>query len=145
MVRFVARCRVDCANCAICFGLRHYCVNTDRLIIIVVLGVVRVKHSRLIGVPWRRAFSGHNGTLNETRFWRTDSHSGNTCFQTRRAGWPIPSFYSSETSCSVHSFVIVLIEVTVIVTGEGTRSARKSELVLNEGASLPVTSTCCPR
>jgi hypothetical protein len=57
----------------------------------------------------------------------------------------MPSFYLSDTSCSVHSFVIVLIEVTVIVTGEGTRPAKKSELVLNEGDFLPVTSTCCPR
>jgi hypothetical protein len=41
---------------------------------------------------------------------------------------------------------MVLIEVMVNVTEAGEPIlAEVSELVLNEGDSFPVTSTCCPR
>ena len=50
------------------------------------------------------------------------------------------------TWCAMHSFAIVLIEVTVIVTEAGEPNlAKASELVLSEGDSVPVTSTRCPR
>src|SRR5579864_140721 len=54
--------------------------------------------------------------------------------------------YLSEMRCSVHSFVIVLIEVAVSVSDEGAPPLPvESELVLSEGDVFPVTSTCCPR
>jgi hypothetical protein len=41
---------------------------------------------------------------------------------------------------------MVVIDVMVNVTGEGEPLlAEVSELVLIEGDSFPVTSTCCPR
>ena len=46
----------------------------------------------------------------------------------------------------MHCLAIVLIEVMVNVTDEGGPSlANASELVLKNGDSAPVTSTCCPR
>jgi hypothetical protein len=44
-----------------------------------------------------------------------------------------------------HSFAIVLIEVMVKATDAGPVLAGVEELVLSEGDSFPVTSTCCPR
>jgi hypothetical protein len=44
-----------------------------------------------------------------------------------------------------HSFAIVLIEVMVKATDAGPVLAGVEELVLSEGDSFPVISTCCPR
>jgi hypothetical protein len=53
---------------------------------------------------------------------------------------------ASGTYCAEHSFAIVVIDVTVRVTGEGDPAlAEESELVLIDGDSVPLTSTCCPR
>ena len=61
-------------------------------------------------------------------------------------GAKIPLFSAQlETNYSVHSFAMVLIEVTVSVTDEGARPSKESELVRNEGDVVPVTCTCCPR
>ena len=54
--------------------------------------------------------------------------------------------YCLEICCAGHSFSMVLIEVMVNVTEDGEPVlAKASELVLIEGDSFPVTSTCCPR
>ena len=46
----------------------------------------------------------------------------------------------------MHSLPIVAIEVIVNVTGDGEPAlAEVSELVLIDGDSVPVISTCCPR
>jgi hypothetical protein len=44
-----------------------------------------------------------------------------------------------------HSFSIVLIEVMIKATEAGPVLAEELELILSEGDSFPVASTCCPR
>lgn len=51
-----------------------------------------------------------------------------------------------RTQRAKHSFWMVLIEVMVNVSEAGEPIlAKASELVLIEGDSVPVTSTCCPK
>ena len=47
--------------------------------------------------------------------------------------------------CTEHSFSMVLIEVMVKATEAELVLAKVLELVLREGDSFPITSTCCPR
>jgi len=63
----------------------------------------------------------------------------------KKAGYAVSAEVMEQCYWAEHRFSMVLIEVIVNATDGDPSLPDGLELVLNDGDSFPITSTCCPR